>query len=158
MIYVMKSSSRAKMGPLVLLHVVPTPKHMSIDTTLVKRQLAGRETPNKTHEQKTIHIHLTHHKSLRLNLELRSNKPATNQRGLWQPKVGLVSTSADCDASTGCSLCVMLWQSALHSSHAMANGKPPTIHHLVFFLIHPSPPHLNEVQNISHSPAKWIRK
>jgi len=101
-----------------------------------------------------IQIHLAHHKSVGLNLELG----VTSRLPITTTCESLVSTSADYDAFTGCSLCVMLWQSALHSSHVMANGKPPTIHHLVFFLIHPSPPVLNEVQNISHSPAKWIRK
>ena len=35
--YVTKSSSGAKIGPLVLLHVVPTPKDMSIHTAQVTR-------------------------------------------------------------------------------------------------------------------------
>ena len=36
------------------------------------------------HEQKTIQIHLAHQKSVGLNLELRCNKPATNQNGRWE--------------------------------------------------------------------------
>jgi hypothetical protein len=36
--YVTKSSSGSKIGHLVLLHVVPDPKDMSIDTALVARQ------------------------------------------------------------------------------------------------------------------------
>jgi hypothetical protein len=47
----------------------------------------------------------------------------------------------------------MQWQAAPRFSHVVADGKPPTIHHLVVFLIHPSPSDPNEVQNISHSPA-----
>jgi hypothetical protein len=50
---VTKSGSGAKMGPLVLLHVVPTPEDMIIDTALVTRLLAGRK---RTHGQKSMQI------------------------------------------------------------------------------------------------------